>query len=97
MGQANLESENSLVVVLREDRYETQFGDGYFAYFDAVFKTPESAAAYVTTKTTKDTAYHLRNIRLIVRQDRIFIEGTLAENEQITPAQVVKALASDHQ
>ena len=47
--QAQSQAEESLQVflVLREDIYETTFGDGYFAYFVNAFRTELEAASWV--------------------------------------------------
>ncbi len=48
-------------IVLREDEYETRFGDGYHAYFADAFGSRLEADAFVKAKNaTSGYRYHVR-------------------------------------
>lgn len=59
-------------IVLREHEYETTFGDGYFAYFSAVFRTRPEAEAFALgaryarpKEHTTGWRYHVRSGSLV--------------------------------
>ncbi|NLI78633.1 MAG: hypothetical protein GX442_19605 [Candidatus Riflebacteria bacterium] len=79
-------------VVLKEDCYETQFGDGYYAYFDRIFPHLETAEDFVTRQSNKDFRYHLRPMTLEIEGEKISLTGELRENEVVKADQVVAAL-----
>jgi hypothetical protein len=50
--------------VLREDSYETAFGDGYYAYLEAAFDTQEGAVAFATDNQERSVNWHIREYEL---------------------------------
>jgi len=89
-------SRNSLWVILEEDVYETQFGDGYYAYPVKLCRHMENAEDFVTTHSTKDRRYHAKRVDLIVEAQAIRIEGDLDPHDEVTPARLVSLLVADH-
>jgi len=94
-------SELAVFVVLREDDYETRFGDGYFAYFAGAFRDPEAAEAWAagqraTPRPDKDTlgySYHVRPGTL--RRDgrgAWQLTAELKRGERVTVDELVAAL-----
>jgi len=50
--------------VLREDTYETAFGDGYYAYLEAAFDTREEADLFIVDNPERLINWHLRRYEL---------------------------------
>jgi hypothetical protein len=50
--------------VLREDSYETVFGDGYYAYLEAAFDTQEEAVAFAADNQERSVNWHIREYEL---------------------------------
>ena len=50
--------------VLREDSYETAFGDGYYAYLEAAFDTREAAAEFIADNPEPQYNWHIREYEL---------------------------------
>lgn len=96
MTDSNTSSRNSIFVILKEDTYETQFGDGYYGYPVKLCRHMENAEEFVTAQSNKDVRYHAKRIDLIVEGDRIRIEGFLDPHDQVTPANVVSLLVGEH-
>ncbi len=89
-------SRNALWVILEEDVYETQFGDGYYAYPVKLCRHMENAEDFVTTHSTKERRYHAKRIDLIVEGPAIRIEGDLDPHDEVTPARLVSLLVAEH-
>ena len=53
-----------IYVVLIEDLYESELGDGKFHYLDSIFIDQASAEEYCTKSKTDTDAYHLRKCRV---------------------------------
>lgn len=78
-------------VVLREEDYETMFGDGYFAYYSATFRTQADADAFAAIKKAEPVAnsntgysYHVRSGKLTRGPDGSWsMTAELKDNEQI--------------
>jgi hypothetical protein len=51
-------------VVLSEDIYETNLGDGEFHYFQDVFLTREDAQSYVDRAPAEGERFHLRTMSI---------------------------------
>jgi hypothetical protein len=50
--------------VLREDTYETAFGDGYYAYLEAAFDTQEEAVSFAADNQKRSIIWHIREYEL---------------------------------
>ena len=77
-------------VVLVEDPYETRFGDGYFAYFAAAFRTRVEADAWAARSDGQ--RYHVRAIGLERTGTGWSLHAALTEGERVDLAQVMAAL-----
>jgi hypothetical protein len=53
-----------IYVVLIEDLYESELGDGKFHYLDSIFLDQATAEEYCTKSKTDNDAYHLRKCRV---------------------------------
>ena len=70
---------------MREDSYETFFGDGYYAYVDQVFPTPtEAARAIETAEDHPMIKWHIRRYDLIASGENIRIRPAATEQEPTT-------------
>ncbi len=92
MGDRNPVSRIRVFVVLKEDCYETRFGDGYYAYFDRVFPRLETAEDFVARESNQDVRYHLRPMTLEIDGDRVSLAGELRDHEVVKAEQVTAAL-----
>lgn len=82
-------------VILREDTYETQFGDGYYAYFEDAFFTPEEAEASISIRPVQNMInYHIKALYLKREQDQIIIASQLKFGDQVTVDNILTALNS---
>ncbi len=70
-------------LVLREDRYETVHGDGYFAYYADAFATRAEAEAFIRNNPEAMVAYHLRTGRLTNESGVWTMTATLEPGERI--------------
>ena len=76
---------------LREDTYETDFGDGYYAYVDQVFLKPTDAARAVEHAGEAGMIkWHIRRYDLSQRGGRIVVAPSPTAQEPTT----VEVLAS---
>jgi hypothetical protein len=59
--------QRTVLGVLREDTYETVFGDGYYAYLSAVFDTKDEAVAFAADNKEHSVTWHIRqyDLRLV--------------------------------
>lgn len=90
-----------VVVVLREENYETKFGDGYYAYVDNAFRTKADAEKYQAKKTAEPLppdnntgwTWHIREGVLKKGTDGNWAyEGTLKEGETVEAIKVAGIL-----
>ena len=78
-----------IFLLMREDEYETKFGDGYYAYFDGAYRDRAIAEGHAEVQTEKDVAYHVKPATLRIENDRITIDGEFHPHDTYTPAQIV--------
>src|SRR5689334_19693273 len=85
-------------VVLKEDRYETLFGDGYYGYFLEAFFTRAQACTYVANFVPEQfICYHIKEGELTLDDGAIKFTGQLAQTDSASEEQVVGALLQkDH-
>jgi hypothetical protein len=70
---------------VREDVYETTFGDGYYAYVERVFLKPSGAAAAVEAADEEPmTRWHIRRYDLLADSDQIQLRPRPTEPEPTT-------------
>jgi hypothetical protein len=78
---------------LREDTYESFFGDGYYAYVERVFLRPTEAAASVESSEERMVRLHIRRFDLSGGTSEIVIRPGNTEREPITPEIIANKLA----
>ena len=81
-----------IYVVLFEDLYESELGDGKFHYPDCIFLDEATAEAYCNKSKTENDAYHLRKCRIKVHGLAILCELSLQSFDHVTDRQVLKLL-----
>jgi hypothetical protein len=91
-------------VVLFEDRYEAQFGDGVFQDFSAAFFDEQAAQAYIaremqaaSPQSRKLMEFHVSTVGLKIRGDVVVFDrrgAGLSPFEHFTLQQVTESLAA---
>jgi len=81
-----------IYVILVEDLYESELGDGKFHYPDSIFTDGASAQEYCNKSKTDNDAYHLR--KCIVKLDgaAILCELSLQPFDHLTGREVLKLM-----
>lgn len=87
---------SEVYLVLVEDRYETTFGDGYFAYLRGAFWAREQALAFASTwpellPQQLGEVAHIRKCLLQVAQDGCDVQN-LPQNESASPHEILALL-----
>ncbi len=81
-----------IYVVLFEDLYESDHGDGEFHYPDSIFLDEATAEEYCNKSRTDNEAYHLRKCRVKVDGLAILCELSLQSFDHVTDREVLKLL-----
>lgn len=79
--------------VLREDTYETVFGDGYYAYVEAVYEAEEDALRFTSKHASEPSfRWHLRCFHLRLERGSPAVSPEPTEAEPTTPATLIAHL-----
>ena len=79
-------------VVLVEDLYESEFGDGKFHYPDSIFLNEANAQEYCNNLKTDNDAYHHRKCRIMLDGSAILCELSLQSFDHITSRDLLKLM-----
>lgn len=77
---------------LREDTYETIFGDGYYAYLDKVFDSPVAALGRSNEPSGNWVKRHVRRYEITAIAGRPTISPEPSESEPVTVKDVVEKM-----
>ncbi|KQY95032.1 hypothetical protein [Brevundimonas sp. Root608] len=77
---------------LREDTYETLFGDGYYAYLDKVFDSPIAALGRSNEPRGDWVKLHVRRYEISVSSKQPVLSPEPSESEPVTVKDVVEKM-----
>ena len=79
--------------VLREDTYETSFGDGYYSYVEAVYAAEEDALRFTSEHASEPwIRWHVRCYHLRLERGSPAVSPEPTEAEPTTPATLIAHL-----
>jgi hypothetical protein len=82
-----------VVVLLKEDRYETLYGDGCFRYFDSAYFEAAAAARHASLHTAEFMCFHTRQLAVkIAGGCYAFPDFDLEVFDRYRPVEVLEAL-----
>jgi len=81
-----------IYVILVEDLYESELGDGKFHYPDSIFLDEATAQEYCNKSETDNYAYHLRKCRVKLDGVAILCELSLQPFDHLTGREVLKLM-----
>jgi hypothetical protein len=79
-------------IILKEDSYETAYGDGYYGYFEEAFFSEKEAKTYIEQLNNSGYRYHLKTTILWLKEESIKQEIELSPFEKADIDQVIAAL-----
>ncbi len=84
-----------IYIVLKEDVYETKFGDGYYAYFDNAFFSLKETVEYVNKKeseTDQFVEYHIRETDVSLENYELTFLSNFNHFDRLSKNEVIESL-----
>jgi hypothetical protein len=82
----------TVYVILKEDPYETTYGDGYYGYFEDAYFCEEEAKAYIENHTGSGYKFHLKRGIVYLEGDSIKHEIEVSPFDKVDQEQIIATL-----